>query len=716
MGACGSCTKYLEPGKMLCRFCGSYTASETALITGVTLKNTTTLDKVEAAATTRLVTGGPWDEAWGGGIVPSSISMVGGPPGSGKALALDTPVPTATGWTTMGAIQIGERIFDDQGALCTVISTSDVMLGHECFELEFGDGERITADADHLWLTASKLERGTEHKNTPECRARRRARRGYVGPYRADLATAKRVNAKNSIKTTAQIAATIRKGAHANHMIERPGPLQTPTASLPIPPYLLGVWLGDGASAGGSYTSMDPEVAERIRASGFEVIQYQYKSTGRASTWRVVGLTSLLRKCGLLNNKRIPQEYLRASSTQRLELLRGLMDTDGTSDGKSNSCNFDTTSPQLRDDVQELLATLGLRAAPWEKDAKLHGRVISKVWRFIFTTPFRVFTIPRKSERQGMPTRQTARRQYIVGAKQVASVPVRCIAVDSPSKLFLVGRQMIPTHNTTMLLQMASQIAEQTGRRAYYLSAEQAPGEIKMTVERFGLPNLDRIRVMSEIGAGAEIDEAVFKEDPPSIMILDSISALVGKDAHAGIVIAKRYKKYAIKYGAPAFLICHMTKEFDFAGLLALQHEVDALVTIHPDEEDGSRTLKAWKCRYGPTHKEYRLIMTDRGLTAMPVKEKKGKAMRQEKLLGVDVENINEALKDFNRREREAASKAKTLDAPVVRKKAAKAPAPEVIEVRGQKLVNRKTAASKTTSKIAPKAVPTKTKKREVRA
>lgn len=178
---------------------------------------------------------------------------------------------------------------------------------------------------------------------------------------------------------------------------------------------------------------------------------------------------------------------------------------------------------------------------------------------------------------------------------------------------------------STLLLQLSISIAQLTKRPTYYISAEQDKGELKMTLQRINLP-LERgqLRVLKKMGAGGTIDEGVMDRTPPGMIILDSVSALCGNDKHTQIAVAKRYKQYAVKYKAPTFLIAHMTKESDFAGLMALQHEVDTLVTLFP-EEDGIRHAKAWKNRFGATHLEYKLLMTPNGLVAVPPEEKKGK-------------------------------------------------------------------------------------------
>ena len=73
----------------------------------------------------------------------------------GKALALDTPLPSPTGWTTMGGVQVGDTLFDETGAPCRVTAVTDVMLNRPCYRVRFSDGSSIIADADHLWAVDS---------------------------------------------------------------------------------------------------------------------------------------------------------------------------------------------------------------------------------------------------------------------------------------------------------------------------------------------------------------------------------------------------------------------------------------------------------------------------------------------------------------------------------------------------------------------------------
>jgi hypothetical protein len=174
---------------------------------------------------------------------------------------------------------------------------------------------------------------------------------------------------------------------------------------------------------------------------------------------RVVGLTEKLNKLGVLNNKHIPPQYLRASRDQRLSLLRGLMDTDGNimKVGKGGrQCFFTTTSPKIADGFAELLRTLGFKSKHTMRNRTIRykGRdvVCTPAWQFYFMSyeDMPVFCLTRKRSRTtGGRTYCNSKKHRVKSVEKIDSVPVRCIEVDSPSKLFLAGEGMVPTHNTS---------------------------------------------------------------------------------------------------------------------------------------------------------------------------------------------------------------------------------------------------------------------------
>jgi intein/homing endonuclease len=249
-----------------------------------------------------------------------------------------------------------------------------------------------------------------------------------------------------AIRTTSEIASSVTYRGESNHSIPVSGPLRTDDADLPIDPYVLGAWLGDGHSNGGEFTFADEEIAARIESAGFQI-----EKRGNRYRWQAFGLRPLLRAAGVLGDKHIPSIYLRASIAQRTALLQGLMDTDGTVD-INGKCEFCSTSAVLSAQVLELITSLGIKATRSDGIAKLYGRDCGPKYRIHFFRPgLNVFHITRKAARlraAGEARSEINRTRYITKVEPCESVPVRCIKVDSPSSLFLASPAMIPTHNS----------------------------------------------------------------------------------------------------------------------------------------------------------------------------------------------------------------------------------------------------------------------------
>jgi predicted phage terminase large subunit-like protein len=387
----------------------------------------------------------------------ADILVFGGGAGGGKALSVETLVPTREGLKPMGEIEVGDVVYAPDGLETKVEWCSPVMEGRPCFEVVFDTGEVIVADEEHLWLTLNDNERSRLSQDD-EWRAKRRASRPSRGtgakPYLADRNRA----TPNPIKergvqhprTTREIIDTLRVGKRANHSIDVVAPIKPLRApQLLIPPYLLGAWLGDGTTSTGVITNIDEDLLNHLRKMGEVVTQVPSATI----SYRIEGLTARLRMLRVLGRKHIPLEYLRGTLGQRVELLQGLMDTDGYA-RTTGGCEFTTTSPQLRDDVLELIGTLGIKAGCSEGAAMLYGREVSRKWRITFTTKLPGFRLQRKKLRQREAKRRTSTtRRTIVDVRSVPSVPVRCIRVAHSSHCFCVGRGFIVTHNTwTMLI------------------------------------------------------------------------------------------------------------------------------------------------------------------------------------------------------------------------------------------------------------------------
>ncbi|MCF8186621.1 MAG: phage terminase large subunit family protein [Sulfuritalea sp.] len=358
--------------------------------------------------------------------------------GVGGPLALDTPIATLHGWTTMGEITEKDIIFDENGNQCDVTYVSPVFEGKECFEITFSDGAKIISDADHRWEVKDRYP-------------------GHEGKKHG-------IKRENTIKTTGEMADSFISYGRRRFSINVALPLQIDAASLSIPPYVLGYWLGNGNLSGNQMTAHEDdvhEIAENLTLNG-------WKATARKMAWdkgraaNIIldklqgdGFLKRIRLLGINQYKRIPAHYLRASEMQRMNLLQGLMDADGST--SNMRCEYSSTSEALANDVMELLYSLGYKPVKYAVPRMAYStnrRVLDgNHYRISFKANIEnpVFQLKRKISKLPAASagfKSITNVRYINNIVRIPSVPVRCIAVSSPSHLYLAGREMIPTHNT----------------------------------------------------------------------------------------------------------------------------------------------------------------------------------------------------------------------------------------------------------------------------
>lgn len=329
------------------------------------------------------------------GFAPGQMITIAARPGVGKALALDTPLPTPSGWTTMGEVRVGDYLLDRSGHPTRVIAATDVMTDRPCYRVTFSDGQSLVADAQHQWVTLTRRER--------------------------------KMN-RASVRTTEEIAETIRVGGKANHAVPAAEALDLPDVDLPVDPYTLGAWIG-------STCRQDGEV---VYPDGFQ------------------GITG----------EHIPDVYLRASVTQRGSLLAGLMDEVGTYVEHSREVVYSTTNPTLADDVFELVASLGLM--PTRVTSSVDGGTVG--------------ALMTHAVRWDAPVSEGEPLSYrlIEAVERVPSVLVRCVEVDNPEHLYLAGRAMIPTHNSALAMDCARNVAFNLNRNVMVFSLEMSRAELAL--------------------------------------------------------------------------------------------------------------------------------------------------------------------------------------------------------------------------------------------
>lgn len=398
----------------------------------------------------------------------------GGARGGGKGLSSDTLILSARGWITMEDVQVGDVLYDEQGKATKVLFKSAPTY-RECFKITFDNNETVIADDVHRWRTYTKAERVSNSKLSDEYRKKRRESRpsrAKENPRnkgsQATITALNQTRAYNykqpnngGIRNTQEIFETLKvqNGRETNHAIKVAIPLDLPEQQLQIPPYILGLWLGDGTSSNSKITIGDQDkdfVKEEVQKFGFELIskgKLTYDLQRKTANDRFI---KELRALNLINNKHIPCIYEFGSYQQRLELLQGLFDTDGccNADGQSE---FTNTNSEIALGVYRLLCSLGVKAfissrRPICTNSKQIDKRGALAYTVKATTMLPLFRLPRKRDRLPSELRETQKWHYILKVERVPTVRTYCIEVDSSSHLFLITKSFIPTHNTAGVL------------------------------------------------------------------------------------------------------------------------------------------------------------------------------------------------------------------------------------------------------------------------
>lgn len=325
-----------------------------------------------------------------------------------KGLALDTPLPTPMGWTTMGNVKVGDQVIGGDGLPCRVTLKSEIHLNN-CYRITFDDGSSIVADHEHRW----------------------------------------EVSTDDGLKvlTTEELNTQLYSTKTGQRHLRIPNVVTVlPEKDLPLDPYVLGAWLGDGTRGTGSITKPLHALFREIERRGFNVGPLVGNVGNQSRT--VYGIRGLLNSLGVLNDKHIPQAYLRASESQRLDLMRGIMDTDGHWNSTRKRCVLNTTDERFASDVYELAASLGWKAATFATTANGFGKEVP-AWQTWFTPVDRHAFLARVPADYRLDAPTKSRRRLVVSVEPVPIVETQCIGVDSPNNTYLCGEQMVVTHNTS---------------------------------------------------------------------------------------------------------------------------------------------------------------------------------------------------------------------------------------------------------------------------
>jgi replicative DNA helicase len=472
----------------------------------------------------------------------------------------------------MGEVAVGEQLLGADGRPVTVVAATEVMHDRPCYEVEFSDGEVIVADAQHQWLTwdrrtqkaydhyrepdsppypddwptwVSSLESGTKYGPGERDQMRQLRAMGMsatqVGRVLGRTPGAVRQqwvrpeddavkDIRVAPRTTEDVASTLRVRGEKNHAIPAAKALSLPDACLPLDPYALGYLLGDGDSAGTGRVACDPQdrawLIEEFCALGLDASAYRH-SPGH---FGVRGIRRSWRSLHLVGTKHVPAAYLRGSFFQRLALVQGLIDSDGCVDGHG-AYRFSNTNRQLVDNFNELAVSLGCVTQVRARQRMRAGRPCQESWEVIVPTRLPLARLPRKALRARREWKREQVSRYIVDVRPVPSRPVRCVQVDSADHLYLAGRSMIPTHNSTLALDLARAASVKHGQSTVMFSLEMSRNEITMRLlsaearvalhhmrtGQLGEDDWTRLaRRMSEV-----VDAPLFIDDSPNMSMME---------------------------------------------------------------------------------------------------------------------------------------------------------------------------------------------------
>lgn len=338
----------------------------------------------------------------------------------GKLLSDDTDVLTSKGWKKHGKLKVGDKVVGSDGKFTKVVKVFPK--NQTTHTVTMSDGTKIDCHFRHEWTV---FDRRSSRYRTVE---------------------------------TKDLIGHLKNGERNNFMLPSRPIMQGTKKKLNVHPYVLGAWLGDGTTRAPKISGdkKDDAIIKKINDCGYRTNKkYIHKTTGVIST-TFFGLAEDLRTYELCKRthtkeKFIPKEYITASIEQRLELLAGLLDTDGCLVRKERRYQFTTCSEKLRDGVCELVSTFGWRISVKEVKPRVSssGIVGKKTYWVVAFNP--TIHIPCVLKRKQLFEFSTQKRISIESIEKSENKVGNCISVENQDGIYLVSKNMLPTHNSQEL-------------------------------------------------------------------------------------------------------------------------------------------------------------------------------------------------------------------------------------------------------------------------
>jgi superfamily II DNA or RNA helicase len=360
--------------------------------------------------------------------------------GLGKQQPIDAKVLTPCGYRQIGDLRVGDSVIGSSGkpALVTGVFPQGVK---PSYRVTFSDSSDVEAGPEHLW-SVDHLRGGREWERlvltTKELQERPALLREWPDHRPTSLDLSKTVL----------------------HLPMLGAPAVFASSPLPLPAYLVGQLIANGSLTQSSAyvisNSADwPEVKIHLEQRGVEIGSVSVR--GGATRSGILGIMPRIRKLGmdvLSKFKRIPEVYLRAPVADRIDLLHGLMNGDGSISKTQNRVTYHTTSKGLAEDVQQLVEQLGGVASIGEYDRSDEGKPTEFPLRIRVPIGISPFTVSRKACKYS-PTRFREPTRTVTSVEYVRDVKSVCISVDAPDKLYATDHAIL-THNTATAIGVMS--------------------------------------------------------------------------------------------------------------------------------------------------------------------------------------------------------------------------------------------------------------------
>jgi hypothetical protein len=386
---------------------------------------------------------GGFDRSTGGGLGSGEVSLGIAPLGTGKAQPLYSKVLTPNGWVTMGDIKIGDDVINSKGESTKVVGIYPQGV-RPVYEVIFNDKTKTRCDYNHLWsvntlnMRNSKTRRGSKIVKTPN--------NGYV------------------VKPLRDLLGDIKKRGQLNYRIPIVEPIKFDEKPLEIHPYVLGLMLGDGYIGRGSIITGDIEIINYCK----ELYNGTINVYNRGNNFEVsfIDIKKNLRTLNLVDKKSIdrfiPNDYMYNSIENRVEVLQGLLDTDGYC-SKSGVVEYYSISESLANDVKDLVLSLGgFSKIRLKKNVgyKKNGEFIKCNDCYVVSISLpeklniNLFKLTRKQDLVRNRVKYSLSK-FIKEVNHIGYEETKCIMIESSDHLYITDNYIV-THNSTCATKIAN--------------------------------------------------------------------------------------------------------------------------------------------------------------------------------------------------------------------------------------------------------------------